>query len=155
MPKKFQVFFKCQDIGKQDKYAHKSLPFFYCTADCKSKLQLAPGSLLLGHTKCKLMHPLGSVDGRYLYLPCLIVLGLVAVALISWSRTYRTSAHTRERKCLCRACSRCAGACESGSPWVLKSTKRGGHIKYSSMRRNLSSASNTKKAENAMRRSCF
>jgi hypothetical protein len=37
MPKKFQVFFKYQDEGKQDKYAHKSLPFFYSSADCKSK----------------------------------------------------------------------------------------------------------------------
>ena len=40
--KKVSSFFKYQDVGKQDKYAHKSLPFFYSSADCKSKLQLAP-----------------------------------------------------------------------------------------------------------------
>jgi hypothetical protein len=72
MPKKFQVFFKYQDVGKQDKYAHKSLSFFYSSADCKSKLQLAPWLAAFG-TQMQADAP---GWGR----------------LISSSRTYRTSA---------------------------------------------------------------
>jgi len=55
MPKKFQVFFKCQNLDEKGKYADKSLPFFYCSADCKRSCSSRHGSLLLGH-KCKLMH---------------------------------------------------------------------------------------------------